>query len=504
MWHKNEKSACYACVVVIRPHLLTVLASAAILVACHGEDAPAPPPTNSDASEVDTTDSQEVADTYYPDDTSEVGVSRCKLDDGTDPVGLCIQKLVLRHLHEAAFVPKLGVVRSWDSKTFAIDKDSTGAPFHDVHDDVAYGAAIGRYWVRARTYGDTEITATLVGDLVKLSPLVETQLATLPDEYGSDLYANLRQMAAALRYVNENDRAAAIDAIADKYGRAIQTRFFRVLKVDAGKTTDAVLGVASGADTAYASDDVARGALALLDLTVRNPTDPDAPKWQDAARLSLEHLHARARDDKTGLYFRALTTSTDPTHDALSVVSGSTPSDALLTDVQSTVALAMMRAQDMVAKKGTSLALVATYPFEPRAQEILASLNASSLGLWDATQNGYFEGFVPSSSTKLGRKPLRANGLLLAAIHRAFLGKGTVYTTQLKPQRGLLLDRTPPHTSLLSVVPDQQGFFLAVPGSFDFGDPEAGVLDPLAKSYTSASIALAVESLDEQWFGLPE
>src|SRR5690349_1571819 len=60
---------------------------------------------------------------------------RCTLDNGTDPVGLCAQKLVLRAQHKVAFDPERGVAQSWDAQSGVLDTGPGNARLHDLHDD---------------------------------------------------------------------------------------------------------------------------------------------------------------------------------------------------------------------------------------------------------------------------------------------------------------------------------------------------------------------------------
>ena len=81
----------------------------------------------------------------------------CTRDNGSDPVGLCTQKLVLRAEHMVAFDATRGVAQSWDSKTGTLDEDASHMVLHDPRDDAGYAAAVARYAQSAVLYGDTEI-----------------------------------------------------------------------------------------------------------------------------------------------------------------------------------------------------------------------------------------------------------------------------------------------------------------------------------------------------------
>ncbi len=421
------------------------------------------------------------------------------LDNGSSPVELCIQKLVLGALHEAAFVEDRGVLASWDSTTFVPDKDDGGAPLHDVHDDVAFGAAINAYGLSATRYGDTELTPTLDQDLIHLVPTLKKELATLPDEYSGELYMHLRGVAVGLRYLNQNDDANAMDQIADAMGRAIFGHFVPLAANDGVLAQNAI-------DRDYAPADVATGALALLDMAVRHTADDaaNAVKWADAAQASLDHIYARGREPIRKMYFRLLVPSAAAEKDDLSPRAPA-PQDVLTTDASGTVALALLRAGELTANNKGALPKLVSYPFVARANEAIASVNAAP-SLYDAARTGYMEGYVPSTATLLTNKPTRANALLFAAIHRANVADVSPYASQLKPLRTVMAARSPSNVSLLTSGGAQNAYFQAV--SKDFGllssDGGAGAGSvPRPNSYASAAILIAVEGFNEQWVGVP-
>jgi hypothetical protein len=460
----------------------------------------------SDASFEDGRDAPSVWDHSPPE---AAPVTRCKLGTGADPVALCTQKLVLLSLHEAAMLPGVGVASGWNPKTLAPDTIDGGGVAHDLHDDVAYGAAVARYHASAAYYGDTEATAVLDADLKALAGVVSAVLSPLPDEYGGELYFDLRAMAVGLRRLNRDDQAEGIDALAEAYARSIHDVHFRALggAVDAGADAgapveDGVLGRAMGDDVVYEPARVATGALALLDLASRRASaEPaSAAAWRRAARASFEHLWARAREPKTGMFFRALVATAGAGADSL--VPFPAPGDALLTDVQARAALAFLRAQDLIDTSGPALAELSSLPLLERAGATIAAMNAAPK-LWDDARGGYFAGWVPSSSALLDDKPTRANALLFAALHRWHVMGSSPYAEQIKPLRSLLTSRTPPHTGFFSAVTDQTGYFESVPAHFDLDgeDADAGAA---GRSYSSAAVAAAAEGFEEQWFGLPK
>jgi hypothetical protein len=483
--------------------LLLPLSAAGALWSCGGGDASTSTTGTAAGGSPDAGDAAELDE--FPVLPDAGTTAACTLDNGTDPVGLCIQKLVLGAEHQAAFDAARGLAQSWDATTFAPDTDAMSLALHDPHDDAAYAASAARYHQSAVTYGDTELTGQLDADLIALAPTLATELTPAPAEYAGELYRDLRVAAGGLRYVDRDDLAASLDVVAEAYGRAIFDAHYAALAAEDGGVTDAVLGTPSGGATAYAPADVATGALALLDLAVRHATDEPAhaASWQGAAAAALDHLHLRARDAGTGMYFRALVTSADPDHDALAPAPPEgPPADALLSDVQARVALALLRAQDLLDTNPTALKSLAAYPFEQRAEEAIAALDAPTPSLWDATGTGYAEGWVPSTATLLDDKPTRANALMLAALHRAGLMGNTPFAARTKALRPLLLARMPAHTGLLDVLQDQDGYLRTAPASFDFTGGDAGDA-PRARSYFSSAISAAVEGLSEQWYGLP-
>ena len=129
-----------------------------LLGSCGGGDASPDNPTDSGTADADVADSRTPFDsTPAPrDDTGPV--RHCTLDNGTDPVALCLQKVIFRQWHEAAFIKDLGVAESWDSTTFLPDKSTTGETLHQKLDDARYAAAIARYRISAMRYGDTELS----------------------------------------------------------------------------------------------------------------------------------------------------------------------------------------------------------------------------------------------------------------------------------------------------------------------------------------------------------
>jgi hypothetical protein len=464
-------------------------------------------------------------DTYSIPPGDSGPTSHCTLDTGADPIAFCIQRLVLDAEEQSAYAKGLGIVSSWDSKTYMSDKDDAGQPLHDLHNDLWFTSSIANFHTSAGYYGDTTLSPKLDNILVEMETVLEAELGQAPDGYDGETYAHLRNTAAGLRYINENAKATSIDKIADAYGRQIYTKYVHALPAGDAGGADAVIGTSDGSGNwAYVTGDAATGALALLDMVWRHGGDAgddaaNAVLWEAAARAVLDHLYNRARHT-SGMYYRALVTSNDPQHDALAP--SPQGSDVLLSDVQASVALTLSRANGLAndaTKNGAYSSATKSYPFQLHSSEILDALNGS-ISMWDdsadaATPNadaslagGYIEGVVPATSARLTNRSTRANALLLAAVHRHIVDEGGKEGWQGKWLRAEVVARLPMNASLFSVVADQNGYLQG--SSFDYGlaitlDPDGGDagLVPRANSYDAASIGAALEALNELWYGWP-
>jgi hypothetical protein len=107
---------------------------------------------------------------------------------------------------------------------------------------------------------------------------------------------------------------------------------------------------------------------------------------------------------------------------------------------------------------------------------------------------------VPSTAQLLTEKGTRANADLMAAIHRATLQGAPPDGYRVGEIRTLLTSTLHPSTGLITVVPDQNGYFLKVPPSFSFSGADAGA--PRTKSYFASADADAIEGLNELWVGI--
>jgi len=98
-------------------------------------------------------------------------------------------------------------------------------------------------------------------------------------------------------------------------------------------------------------------------------------------------------------------------------------------------------------------------------------------------------------------KSIRANALLLAALHRANFVTATHFAYQINALRTLFLARTPHKSSFLTQVSDQTSYLPRTTADFDIPPDDAGEPPP-PSMYTSASNHVACEGLNEQWYGV--
>jgi hypothetical protein len=475
-----------------------------------GSDTPAPVDPADAAPDI-TVEASSDSDTPDPPDVIRTA---CQLDDGSDPVSLCTQKRILRYMKEAA-VSSSGVASSWDYKNAVPNP----AP-RTVQDEIAYAASVANYLFSSAVYGDNVLTGGLEVELSALSKSIVQKLATLPATYEGVLYWRLRAIATRLRFIDRNADAIAVDARADAYALQIDSKYTRST-ADAGPAT-VVLGEAQGDKTAYVTADAATGALALLDMAARVRSDAVlSRRLQLNAKAAFDYLYRRARHPGTKLYFRALVTSTDPNHDTLQP--SSPTGDALFTEVNAAMSLALGRADALkIANASWFEGELTNYAFQLHGTEILDAL-IDQISLWDRGPGGYMEAYLPAQNQYVANKPTRANALLFAATRRSAVqaGRHGIQSTRLKP---MLIVVQPLHSTLMSIVDNQQAYFRAASPSFDFalqtaiqdagssdaaiegGDAEAGPVDagPLeanATHYTTEAIASVLEAMHEQWLG---
>lgn len=445
-----------------------------------------------------------------PPEPDAEAVVQCTIDNGGDPVGLCVQKFVLTAQHDAAFLPGVGVASRWDATTFIPATDDAGTVVHDPRDDLAYAAALARYHASSKLYGDTEMTTQFDADLLALVPVLKAEFATPGESCAGESYRHLRQVAAGLHYLNKAEDADAINVMADSCGREIFEHRYHELPApadsDGGTAGGGIIGSeSSGGAYEYEPAEVAASALAMLDMAWRHLDDDPAmaEPMQRAATRSLAYVWARARHEPTGMLHARLRTSSTGQPDELA---GETTPDVLLSEVQGVFALSLLRSLELVteSQKGPAtdsgpagLVVAAQFPWLERAEALLESVNGPQ-GLWDDEHEGFIEGVVPSTAERLEAKLTRSNGFLLAGIHRCVTVGSSAYGSRIKQLRTLLMQRTPEHTSLLSAMSGQLSYFEAVPPDYSIVDSS----DPRWVSYSGRANASGCEALDEGWFGL--
>jgi len=501
----------------------------------------------------------------------------CALDNGTDPVGLCVQQLVLEDLHAHAFSSGKGAAASWSSATLAPDKGDAGAVTYSLDDTVAYASAAAEYLASALVYGNSTIDGVMTADLLAVAYQLESSFVVPDTEYGGELYLHLRTVAGQLNTLQYSSDARKLNLLADAYARSIFTQHYHPLGTlpapgtdggapahdggqgdaasghdgasghdaasdgetsahdagphDAGAgMPDGIIGNVSGSQVAYSPGDVATAVYALLDMVARNPTDASVSAWLAAARASLDHLEARAKEPTTGMFYTSLLTNPAGDGGAADLPAPtpdpSVPVDALLADTQATFALAMVRAQALVTSDtvahltGTDGATgpvtdagvtgpfvpILDVPFEALADSAMSAMNGAH-SLWDATPPdagtgyGYMDGYIPSSKTFITSKSTRPNALMAAAVYRAFLGGDALFRKQLRSLLQLLVEQqsitVPLGSSFLSVIPAQVAYFRAATRGFTLLDSGT-----LPASYTTAAVTAAVEGLNEQLVGV--
>jgi hypothetical protein len=508
--------------------------------------------------------------------------------DKVDPVDFCVLEGVLENQQMDGFTAKGGTYSSWNYETLNPDKNSTGMKIHDVHDDASYGASSAAYHNWAVLYADPQL---FDADLEALAPILEAELATLPQEYDGELYFNLRYVQAGLNALADTANESKIKAIADKYARQIYSSFYFDLPhsvadggtleaggaeagldggggpesgVDGGTSDaggdprypgDGIIGVNQLPSTGipgilYEPASVAGAAYALIDLARQNPADADFENWLTAARKALDHLHDRAREPVTGLYYASLLT-TGGASDTLGPLS--TPTNLLSTDVQATLLLYLLRAQQLVvnntepvdggfdnpdvavpldaAETGTLKGLV-DFPFLPRTTALLSALQF----LWDGAYypdggtapvpkgdtglGGFMDGYIPSPAQLVNTKSTHPNAYMFAVLRLQFLAatgplEGTPPTLPEDAEevalRALLsnlvfskslmafVTNPAPNQSFLSVVTGQEAYFDLVTQSFNLSKNTSE--DPTAESYTASAIAAVVQGFDTQLIG---
>jgi hypothetical protein len=462
----------------------------------------------------------------------EASVHNCLLtnaDAGADPVLLCSQETALLNLLQDAYTMGTGVAPG-----FSTQSPYTATSPHAWQDDLGLAASLGAFQCSALVYGDTEYLSMFGSVLADLGKLLPGEVTTT-GSYDGEIYFRLREAAQAFSQVGSSSAAATLNQMADAFARTIQTSFVQSIPLqadagsgDAGTTAGTVIGTldSSSMTVTYAPSQAAMAAAALLDMAARYSADAgaDAALWQTSGSAALAYLWARGRDPVTGLFYQALVTSADPGHDQLTT--GMYANDALLSDVQGSVALALARAQAAAIALATDGG-AGSYAAE--VATLVTALDAAGLfnGQTTAPQGSappaapaaWLQGLVPSLGLTLTNQTTASAALLLGATVRAqSLGGSATFGWQVS---GLsqALDFTsplgvpwPPGSNLASVVTDMLGdptqvaYLTSVSKTWGWAQAfsatgaDAG-LDPDAMSYSTAAVNAMVEGATQLWAG---
>jgi hypothetical protein len=466
----------------------------------------------------------------------EASVHNCILrtaDGGAaDPVLLCSQETALLNLLTNAYTTGTGVAPGFGSQP-----PYTASTGHAWQDDLGLAASLGAFQCSALAYGDTMYLGMFDAVLTDLGKLLPGEVVTA-GSYGGELYFRLRNAARGFSLIGSASVASALDAMADGYARAIQTGFVQSVQLqspdagalDAGATTATLIGVldTQNGTVSYAPAQAAMAAAALLDMAARATASGDAGAQAAAFAASgsgaLAYLWARARDPVTGLFYQALVTSGDAGHDQLGT--GTYANDALLSDVQASVVLALARAQtaaNALAGDGGS----GQAPYAAQIETLVTALTSAGLfngvtmmpqGTVVLVPGAWMQGLVPSLGLTLTNQTTASNALLLGGYTRAeALGVATQWGWEVVGL-GLALDFASPsgapwpaNSNLVSVVTDglgdvtQVAYLTAVSKGWGWArafSPSGGDagLDPDATSYSTAAVNAMVEGVTQGWY----
>lgn len=503
------------------------------------------------------------------------------LNGGADPVLLCSEETALLYLLQYGYQQGVGVGAGFSSQSPYAAVPQPDAP-SALADNLGLVASLGAFHCNAQYYGDNIYAATLDGALADLVPVVSAALVAPPAGYDGELYFRMRNAALASYAIMNTGAAAAINAAADAYARNILASYVHMVAappappplpvdggteagageagpgdagasdamafgetgtvteagapVDAGGAAVAVIGDlnAQNGSVSYAPRQVAMAAAALLEMASREASKADAgvevAALEAAANSALAYLWVRGRDPVTGMFYQALVTSQDPAHDALSAdaTQFKYASDALLTDVQSSIVLALARA--MAPAMGFAGDAGAT-AYGPELEALVSSMTNAGLfngqttvpPMMDPTTyvpppGAWAEGLVPSLHRTLTNQTTLSSALMLGGYVRArALGVPTSWSWEVSVIRQGLSFTTPTggqwnaNTNMASVVTDHLGdvvqlSYLAATSrgwgwaqAFSPTGGDAGV-DPTAMSYSTAAVNSMIEGLSQYWY----
>ena len=521
----------------IRVGVVAACAGLTGMAACGGVGSGSNGAAPGDAGAQDVVSDQSVAPTdtgpfVYPDVATavpEASVHNCLLaaaDGGAaDPVLLCSQETALLNLLTNAYTTGTGVAPG-----FGVKPPYTASTGHAWQDDLGLAASLGMFQCSALAYGDTQYLGVFDTVLADLGKLLPGEVVTT-GSYDGEVYFRLRNAARGFSLIGSTSVAGALDAMADGYASAIQASFVQAVQLpDAGATTTAVIGVpgTQAGAVSYAPAQAAMAAAALLDMAARAGDAGDAGARAMAFAASgngaLAYLWARARDPVSGLFFQALVTSSDPGHDALGT--GTYANDALLSDVQASVVLALARAQtaaNALATDGGS----SPAPYGAQIETLVTALTTAGLfngqtvapqGAVMPAPGAWMQGLVPSLGLTLTNQTTASSALLLGGYGRAqALGVPTQWGGELAGL-GLALDFTSPtgvpwpaNSNLVSVVTDALGDVTQVAylpavskgwgwaQAFSPSGADAGP-DLDAAAYSTAAVNAMVEGVTQSWY----
>ncbi len=455
----------------------------------------------------------------------DINTNACTLGDGvTDPVALCTQQQVLRAELQYAYAKGQGVAPGWSSVGPAY-APLTG---HAWQDDLGLAGALGAFDCSANVYGNTESTAAFGAALNDLATVLlselQTQPAPLQSTYDGEIYFRLRWAQAGYAAIS-SATASALKALADAYGASLAAQAYAVAPTDGGPAGGLIIGTQNmDGSVTYAPAQSAMAAAALLDMASLHLNDDagGALGWASPAALVLGYVASRGRDPATGLYYQSLVTSGDPSHDT--PVAATPTSDSMLTETQAWIVLALARAQDLAdalqaqqdgGADDSGLPLPETY--WTSGASLASAMTAASL--FDGTASApspptppgaFMEGLILSSGALLPDKTTIGNAIMLGGFHRVVLGAGSAQGFQLGELRAALVQFSPAHSSLFTIVtdpqgnPEQQAYLRAGSKAFGYAlayPVDAGALEPGAANYRSDATHAMVEGLTQLWHG---
>jgi hypothetical protein len=382
-------------------------------------------------------------------------------------------------------------------------------------------------------YGNNASNASFEATLSDLGGVLVSELQATPSPlqglYDGEIYFRLRWAQAAFT-TQDNLTTAKIRSLADGYGASLATQAYAVAAAgDGGSPGGTVIGAlnADGSVT-YAPAQSVMAAAALLDMAVVHWNDADAGAaraWATTAVQVLSYVLSRGADPTTDLFYQALVTSGDPTHDT--PTAGTPTSDSMLTETQAWITLGLARAQDSVDTlasiddAGVALADGGQPPEAYLGAGAALAGGMTTAGLFDGTASppstpppgAFMEGLVLSTGTLLTDKTTLGNAIMLGGLNRVVVGVGASVAYALGQLRAALVQFTPAHSSLFTIVtdstgnPEQQAYLRAGSKSFGYAlayPIDAGALEPGSTNYRSDAVHAMVEGFSQLWRGAPD